>query len=557
MTAIVNYNLQRLFVDMDGTLAVFTPVNVLEHLYEPGFFGNSKPIDTVVEAIKQVIRGHPEIEVNILSAYLTDSPYALVEKNAWLDQFLPEIDQEHRIFLPCGSNKKDFIKGGIQPNDYLIDDYTQNLLNWRLENGIKLLNGINHTHGTWRYSRLRFDKSPVELASNIVDIIQRGSMIMDQTPTNINQEEGNVMNANIMKHPHIVGYYKQSITTKEAGVVKVIPAVMLQYPDGNQQLTTGLLYSTPSEEYMNKWKAVEHLGAHDLCAMQNTILNAIRADPLFDIPENRFLIQLLQAETSENTFSVYQLKNSPDMKDFRFQSLNQLPAGSSSVNPENYDFVYTAPLTGSTTLEDIYSVSDIVVLHQNGKNSAYYVDSIGFKALPEFHQNSLTDLDPIWAARNLNPPEGSLCRALVYNAELQADEWTKGEIVGIHPATNYTGWRYDVATKEAHYEDCHRNCIQLDQSMESGFQYSVLEKLNRMQQETGARPFLFTAGEEPLVSLPAEADDYLTPQEKKEAVDLISKQSEWEQQPASGLDTEPEETDIQDFEEDFEMNMTT
>lgn len=196
MTAIREYKPQRLFVDIDGTLAVFTPVNELERLYEPGFFGNLKPIDTVVRAIKQVIRRHPEIEVNSLSAYLTDSPYALSEKNAWLDQFLPEIDQTHRIFLPCGTNKKDFIEGGIQPGDYLIDDYTQNLLNWLPENGIKLLNGINHTHGTWRYSRLRFDKSPEELASNIVEIIQHGSMIMDEVPLKIekyeikDQEEG-------------------------------------------------------------------------------------------------------------------------------------------------------------------------------------------------------------------------------------------------------------------------------------------------------------------------------------------------------------------------------
>lgn len=306
------------------------------------------------------------------------------------------------------------------------------------------------------------------------------------------QEEGMMM-----KRPHIVGYYKQTITTKEVGVVKVIPAVMLQYPNGNQQFTTGLLYRSPSEDYMSKWRAVTRLDPHDLCAIQNTIQNAIRADPLFDMPENRFLIQLLQAEISEKTFSIYQLKNSPDLRDFRFLSLSQLPAGVCSVNPANYDFVYTAPLAESATLEDIYeefnlnhpkdftgrslSVSDIVVLHQNGKDSAYYVDSIGFKVLPEFQLNS---------------------------------------------------------------------------KMESEFQNAILQKLNRMQQETGARPFLFTAGEKPLVSLPAEADDYLSPEEKKEAVELISKQSEWEHQSDPNLVAEQEEADAQDFEEDCEMDMS-
>lgn len=102
MTTTLGSKPYRLFVDMDGTLAVFTPVNRLERLYEPGFFGNAKPIETVVRAIKHVIQNYPEIEVSILSAYLTDSPHALTEKNAWLNQYLPEIDQTHRIFLPCG-----------------------------------------------------------------------------------------------------------------------------------------------------------------------------------------------------------------------------------------------------------------------------------------------------------------------------------------------------------------------------------------------------------------------------------------------------------------------
>ena len=60
----------------------------------------------VVAAVKEIVTNHPEIEVNILSAYLTDSQYALQEKNEWLDRYLPEIDQTHRIFVPCGSDKK-------------------------------------------------------------------------------------------------------------------------------------------------------------------------------------------------------------------------------------------------------------------------------------------------------------------------------------------------------------------------------------------------------------------------------------------------------------------
>ena len=72
------------------------------------------------------------------------------------------------------------------------------------------------------------------------------------------------------------------------------------------------------------------------------------------------------------------------------------------VDAKNYALVYSAPLTPGTSLEDIYtrfnidhpkdfkghslSVSDVVVLHQNGQDTAHYVDSFGYKKVPEFLQ---------------------------------------------------------------------------------------------------------------------------------------------------------------------------
>lgn len=171
---------QRLFVDMDGTLAVFTPVDELETLYQEGYFRNLDPHINVVEAVREIINNYPEIEVHILSAYLTDSQYALREKNAWLDQYLPEIDQSHRIFGPCGSDKKEWIPGGIRTTDHLLDDYTKNLNNWQPPaRGIKLLNAINHTRGTWQHDRIRYDRPPADLAAGIVDIMQGRQQVFD------------------------------------------------------------------------------------------------------------------------------------------------------------------------------------------------------------------------------------------------------------------------------------------------------------------------------------------------------------------------------------------
>ena len=173
----------RLLIDMDGTLAKFKPVETLELLYEEGYFRNLEPLQNVVDAIKEIIRTHPEKQVYVMSSVLSDSKYALLEKNEWLDQHLPEIGMERRIFPPCGENKLDYVPGGIRGSDCLLDDYTNNLTLWEPPaKGIKLLNGINHTRESWKGNMLRYDKPPEELAQNIVDILEGRAAIRDGRP---------------------------------------------------------------------------------------------------------------------------------------------------------------------------------------------------------------------------------------------------------------------------------------------------------------------------------------------------------------------------------------
>ena len=172
---------QRLFVDMDGTLAVFIPVDTLETLYAPGYFENLPPIQNTVDAVKEIVQNHPEIEVYILSAVLSDSPYALQEKKQWLDRYLPEV--KSRIFMPCGEDKKAYIPEGIRRTDYLLDDYTVNLNRWEPPaKGIKLLNGINHTNGSWHGHRLRYDKPASVLADEIGSVMQGRIHAQDEKP---------------------------------------------------------------------------------------------------------------------------------------------------------------------------------------------------------------------------------------------------------------------------------------------------------------------------------------------------------------------------------------
>lgn len=191
---------KRLFVDMDGTLAEFKTVDTLEQLYERGYFAKLKPQQGVLGAVKHIVKEHPEIEVYILSSVLTDSQYALEEKNAWLDWYLPEINRQHRIFPPCGKDKKDFIDGGVSERDFLLDDYTVNLHAWEPPaHGIKLLNGINHTRGTWQGDMVRFDQSVGELAEELLRRMNSGESPEMENGVQVEDKESAVIDGILNK----------------------------------------------------------------------------------------------------------------------------------------------------------------------------------------------------------------------------------------------------------------------------------------------------------------------------------------------------------------------
>lgn len=111
-------------------------------------------------------------------------------------------------------------------------------------------------------------------------------------------------------------------------------------------------------------------------------------------------IAAYEKEYGINTYSIYQLEHSEHADQYLFMSYDWLERKGLSVDRDDYRMVYAAQLEPGTTLEDIYtrfnidhpkdfkghslSVSDVVVLNENGADTAYYVDSIGFKEVPDF-----------------------------------------------------------------------------------------------------------------------------------------------------------------------------
>ena len=129
-----------------------------------------------------------------------------------------------------------------------------------------------------------------------------------------------------------------------------------------------------------------------------------------------------------DTFSIYQVPAGPEGRDFRFRSYEELQATGLAVDRKNYALVYTAPLDGKTTLEDIYrtfnaddrpagfrghslSVSDVVVVNRGGKEEAHYCDSIGFTPVPEFMRESPIKTAEMSTEQNYNMIDGTLNNA--------------------------------------------------------------------------------------------------------------------------------------------------
>ena len=168
---------QRIFVDMDGTLARFHDENkYLERMWEEGFFEQLKPFENAVDTVKMLAQD-PSVEVFILSAAIEgEPPYCVAQKHAWLDRYLPEIDQQHRIFTAVGENKAELIPQGIRKTDVLIDDYNKNLDEWQHYGGhsIKFVNNINHkglVGELWQGDLIHHDKPAAE---TIQDLKEQG-----------------------------------------------------------------------------------------------------------------------------------------------------------------------------------------------------------------------------------------------------------------------------------------------------------------------------------------------------------------------------------------------
>ena len=103
-------------------------------------------------------------------------------------------------------------------------------------------------------------------------------------------------------------------------------------------------------------------------------------------------------------YAIYQVKHTDELRDIRYEGLEWIKSIGRTVQRDNYDLVYTAPLTPGdlkgSVLDNLeyrfnnehpadyrhpsMSVSDIVAIKRDGKVSCHYCDSFGFQQIPGF-----------------------------------------------------------------------------------------------------------------------------------------------------------------------------
>ena len=149
--------MKKIFLDLDGTLAKFNVRNALNRFQtEKGFFANLKAYKGI-ENINELAK---EGNVYIISA--SPNEQADKDKATWIDLFLPNLPKSNICFCRLGKNKAKEIKKNlniiINKECILLDDYTQNLVEWESVGGVgikRLTSVADNKSGKWKGLAIR------------------------------------------------------------------------------------------------------------------------------------------------------------------------------------------------------------------------------------------------------------------------------------------------------------------------------------------------------------------------------------------------------------------
>ena len=149
--------MNKIFLDLDGTLAKFDVENALERFdKEKGFFANLLAFEGI-EVVNDLAKNN-----NLFIISASPNEQADKDKLFWIEKYLPNINKENITFCRLGENKANIIekKYNIKINEkcFLLDDYSQNLFEWlkRGGSGIKRITPISdNSRKLWKGAELK------------------------------------------------------------------------------------------------------------------------------------------------------------------------------------------------------------------------------------------------------------------------------------------------------------------------------------------------------------------------------------------------------------------
>lgn len=123
------------------------------------------------------------------------------------------------------------------------------------------------------------------------------------------------------------------------------------------------------------------------------------ADPVVTEWRKAIDERILFART-DDSYAIYQYDHTDGDWGYEFMGLDFVENMGLSVDGQDYRIVYIGTLDQTETLDTLFqkfnidkpedfeghslSTSDVIIIKRNGEMKAYYVDSVGFKELPEF-----------------------------------------------------------------------------------------------------------------------------------------------------------------------------
>ena len=182
-------------------------------------------------------------------------------------------------------------------------------------------------------------------------------------------------------------------------------------------------------------------------------------------------------EKAQGKFQIYQLPDGEKYHGIRFEGMEQLKRDGVQLNKDDYSLVYEGEIgefRGNVTLEALFaqfntahpadftghslSVSDVIVISVDGKDTAYFCDSFGFTEMPEFFKEkelsqeksapTVADLDvgDVIMYEGKRREVEKISEKSISLKDLDAPDYG-GILLGTSDVFAYEGWQADMEEK--------------------------------------------------------------------------------------------------------------